>query len=59
MLKWFKKKKKHKTPDTILQAGYELDENGLTKCSTCGTYCGQCGIDRSGLTEKDFLKNDT
>lgn len=38
------------------KSGYGLRKNGLSGCLTCGSYCGQCGDDRSGLTMEEWQK---
>ncbi len=41
------------TPDDIFNAGYRLVD-GKTSCRTCGSYCGQCGGNRGGLTVEEY-----
>lgn len=37
--------------------GYKLDEKGLTVCSSCGAYCGQCSNgSRIGITLELYRK---
>lgn len=38
---------------SLFLSGYIID-NGKTKCYTCGSCCGQCGDDLSGLTREEY-----
>jgi ferredoxin-like protein FixX len=54
--------RRHKTPKvdpatlrTIEQTGYTVASDGSVECATCGTYCGQCGGDRSAPDVATFM----
>ena len=51
--KMWNKVKRDPVLKSMYLSGYIID-NGLTKCYTCGEYCGQCGDDRSGLTREEY-----
>ena len=43
-----------KTLNYIKQGGYKVEPDGSVACTTCGSYCGQCGDDRSAPDVTSF-----
>lgn len=45
---------RHVDKSRLAREGYWLDLDGKTRCTCCGSNCGQCGDDRSGMTLTEY-----
>jgi len=51
----FRSRRVHQDLKRLRAEGYDLDEDGIVICSTCGeNWCGQCGMPRMGFTFNDY-----